>query len=79
LWRGELAYESYMILMLSRTDPLINTLLQRGVRCSGESFNSFGAEQWETVETVYRKAARFHTPLKQGVNEKLPTCQPQWN
>jgi len=51
----------------------IDTPLQRGARMGKERENRFNgfACGTETVKTVPALLRAFHTPLKQGVNEKI--------
>jgi hypothetical protein len=51
------------------TDFLIDTLLQRGVRCNCRLENRFNGlpHGTETVETVFYSVTPINTPPKQGV------------
>lgn len=57
--------------MNASATPLINTLLQRGVRTAGDDSNRFSGFLCEpkTVETVSSLHSPQITPLKWGVNE----------
>ncbi len=65
------------IMTVSCTFALINTLLQRGVKCAWSSTNRFNGfdRVLKTVETVSAILRSFVTLLKQGANERRSHSQ----
>ena len=57
---------------IAEKTALINTLLQRGVKCHRTAQNHFNGftTAGKTVETVFSSSRRCITPLKRGVNER---------
>ena len=60
--------------MIVASHFLINTLLQLGVLRAAETQNRFNGfyAQSKTAEAVRTPPPDTHTPLKQGVNDKIP-------